>query len=142
MLKIYSKIIPELLLHTVYRMDDVISREEERIDISPNEEFLQVASLRLPKGKTFKPHRHIFQKREINITQESWAIISGKVRAILYDIDNTIIETVILEAGDCSITYGSGSLAGGHTYECIEDAVVLETKNGPYMDTAHDKVFI
>ena len=51
---------------------------------------------------------------------------------------DTIIETPILEVGDCSMTF-----RGGHTYEILEDdTVVYEYKTGPYKGIENDKVFI
>ena len=94
----------------------------------------------MPKDKTFPPHRHITKERTYKeqIAQESWVVISGRVKCILYDIDNTIIATPILEAGDASFT-----LYGGHTYEILEeDTIVYEYKTGPYEGQKLDKEFI
>jgi len=65
-------------------------------------------------------------------------IISGKVKAILYDLDDTIISEPVLDTGDVSIT-----LYGGHTYEILEDdTLVYEYKTGPYLGPEKDKEFI
>jgi cupin fold WbuC family metalloprotein len=135
MRNLYSKIDPSLLLHIVNKQSDIT---EKRVDMTPNEEFLQVACFKLNKGRTFKPHKHIENIRTTNMTQESWIVIRGKIKAILYDIDNTILEEVVLEAGDCSIT-----LRGGHNYLSLEDdSAVYEYKTGPYFGVDKDKVFI
>ena len=102
--------------------------------------FIQCAALKMPKDKTFPPHRHITKERTYaeQIAQESWVVITGKVRCILYDTDNTVIATPILEAGDASFT-----LYGGHTYEILEeDTIVYEYKTGPYEGQQLDKEFI
>ena len=94
----------------------------------------------MKKGKTFEPHKHITKDRHHpeQIAQESWVIIKGKVKCIFYDLDDTIISTPILEAGDASFT-----LYGGHTYEILEDdTIVYEYKTGPYEGIELDKVFI
>jgi len=94
--------------------------------------------MRLNEGKTFLPHRHVTCEKTIHITQESWVVISGKVRAILYDVDDTIVSEEILNPGDCSIT-----LRGGHTYEILEDdTLVYEYKTGPYEGVHLDKELI
>lgn len=135
MRNLYSKIDPLLLLHIVNKQSEIT---EQRVDMSPNEEFLQVACFKLNEGKTFKPHKHIENIRTTNITQESWIVVKGKIKAILYDIDNSILEEVILDAGDCSIT-----LRGGHNYLSLEDgSIVYEYKTGPYFGIDKDKVFI
>jgi cupin fold WbuC family metalloprotein len=134
--KIYSNIDRGKLLHIIVRLNDF----KERIEIVPENNFIQCAALKMPKDKTFPPHRHITKERTYKeqIAQESWVVISGRVKCILYDIDNTIIATPILEAGDASFT-----LYGGHTYEILEeDTIVYEYKTGPYEGQKLDKEFI
>ncbi len=134
MRRIYSKVEPGKLLHVVNARGEIA----ERRDLCPPEESIQMACFRLPKDKTFKPHRHIIKETMHNITQESWIIVQGSIRAILYDLDDTILEEVILLAGDCSITF-----AGGHNYLCLEDdTLVYEAKTGPYLGIEKDKKFI
>lgn len=133
--KYYSKIDPSLLLHIVHRVDDFNGKE--RSDVVPNQEFIQMAALNLPKGRTFKPHKHIYKDVESILPQESWTILKGKVKAIFYDIDDTIIAEPILNAGDCSI-----SLRGGHNYLMLEPSIIREFKVGPYRGQEQDKVFI
>jgi len=135
--KVYSKVKPGTLLHVVHRKSDFITSRE---DIVPTENFIQLATLKMEKGKTFRPHKHIWKKPdpELIIAQESWVVISGKVKCIFYDIDDSILETPILEPGDCSVT-----LQGGHTYEIIsDDTLVYEYKTGPYKGQQNDKVFL
>jgi len=134
--KIYSKINGELL-HQIVRLDDVVAG---RIDLSTDDNYLQCAALKLPKGHTFKPHKHNVNPRhdENYIPQESWCIIRGKVQCILYDIDDTIIAEPILSAGDISFTF-----LGGHNYLILEeDTIVYEYKTGPYFGQKIDKTFI
>jgi len=133
---IYSKIKPEKLLHLVNRVSDIT----ERSNLVPGENFIQCASLNMKKGHTFPPHKHITKDRHYSeqIAQESWVVIKGKVKCIFYDIDDTVIATPILEAGDASFT-----LYGGHTYEILEDdTIVYEYKTGPYEGQQLDKEFI
>jgi cupin fold WbuC family metalloprotein len=133
--KIYSKVEPQTLLHIINRLEDI----QDRTDIAPVEEFLQLATLKMEKGKTFKPHKHIFKPGEEKvIAQESWVVIRGRVKAILYDLDDTVIEEVVLNEGDCSMTF-----RGGHNYESLEEGTtVYEYKTGPYKGQEMDKTFI
>ena len=133
--KIYSK-VDGRLLHVINRLKDI----KERTILIPDNNFIQCATLKMEKGKTFEPHKHITKDRHYpeQIAQESWVIIKGKVKCIFYDLDDTIIATPILEAGDASFT-----LYGGHTYEILEeDTIVYEYKTGPYEGIELDKVFI
>ena len=102
-------------------------------------EFLQLATLKMKKNTTFRPHKHIYKQGEEKvIAQESWVVIKGKVKVIMYDLDDSIISTPILYPGDCSMTF-----RGGHTYEILEeDTLVYEFKTGPYKGQTLDKVFI
>ena len=133
--KIYSK-VDGRLLHVIHRIHEFQGRQ----DVIPENNFLQCATLKMEKGKTFLPHKHITKDRRYSeqIAQESWVIIKGSVKCIFYDIDDNIIAEPILKEGDASFT-----LYGGHTYEILEDnTLVYEYKTGPYEGQKLDKVFI
>lgn len=133
--KIYSKIDSTILLHIVDRVDNIDSQRKNLVD---DVEFLQLSTMKLNKGHTFKAHKHIFCDKITNIAQESWVVIKGSVKCIFYDLDDTVISTPILYPGDCSIT-----LRGGHNYEILEDGTqVREYKTGPYLGQEFDKTFI
>lgn len=134
--KIYSLIEPGKLTHIVIvnNNDDI----EGRTDISDPEEPLQLAMLNFDKGKTFFPHKHIQKNAVTPITQEAWVVLRGKVKAILYDLDNEILEISELNIGDIVITY-----YGGHNYYILQDnTLVAEFKTGPYRGQKYDKVKI
>lgn len=143
MQKIYSRIEPGVLLHLIHRLQDIEAVPQKdgiaRTNVAPDEEILQLATLRMSKGKTFKAHRHIYKEGERSvIAQESWIVVKGSVKAVLYDLNDTVIEEVILNEGDCSMTF-----RGGHNYEIQEDdTIVYEYKTGPYYGQELDKVFI
>lgn len=123
------------LLHIVSRRHDIVP---ERRNLCPDREGLQVATMQLSDGQTFRPHKHLPQQRPDIETQEAWVVLSGRVRVTFYDTDDTVLCQPVLEAGDLSITF-----RGGHTYEALEDATdVAEFKLGPFLGTAADKVFI
>ena len=135
---ICSNECPEHILHAIYHAKDFDKMPHDRLDISNDEEYMQVAALRLKNHKKFRPHKHIDNERKILLTQESWVVIKGKVVAFYYDIDDSLICEETLEAGSCSITY-----CGGHTYQILEDnTFVYEFKNGPYLGVGNDKEFI
>ena len=136
MLYIFSKIEPDRLLHVVNRIHEFQGRKE----VIPENNFLQCATLRMEKGKTFPAHKHITKDRHYpeQISQESWVVIKGSVRCKFYDIDNKLIAEPILKPGDASFT-----LYGGHTYEILEeDTLVYEYKTGPYEGQKLDKEYI
>ena len=134
--KFYSK-VDGRLLHVINRIADI----KERTILIPDNNFIQCATLKMEKGKTFDPHKHITKNRHYpeQIAQESWVVIKGRVKCIFYDLDDTIMSNdTVLGAGDASFT-----LYGGHTYEILEkDTIVYEYKTGPYEGIELDKVFI
>tara|TARA_B100000131_G_scaffold130212_1_gene127036 strand:- start:208 stop:624 length:417 start_codon:yes stop_codon:yes gene_type:complete len=136
MKKIYSRVEEGKLLHIINRYYEI----EGRTDVAPPNEFLQLATLKMEKGKTFRPHKHIWKpcpSAQV-IAQESWVVIKGSVKVHLYDIDDELIEEIVIRQGDCSMTF-----EGGHTYTILEDdTVVYEYKTGPYQGVENDKVFL
>ena len=133
--KIYSK-VDGRLLHIINRIHEFQGRKE----VIPENNFLQCATLRMEKGKTFPAHKHITKERHYpeQIAQDSWVVIKGQVKCKFYDIDDKLIAEPILEPGDASFT-----LHGGHTYEILEeDTIVYEYKTGPYEGQKLDKEFI
>ena len=136
MKKIYSLVDPNKLLHVVVRKEDLTPG---RVEVVPEDNFIQCALLNMEKGKTFKPHRHIFKERTRNvIAQESWIVIQGSVKCTFYDLDDSVLVEPILNPGDASFT-----LEGGHTYTILEDnTLVYEYKTGPYEGQALDKIFL
>jgi hypothetical protein len=134
--KIYSKVEDGKLLHIISRLSEI----EKRTEVVPEDNFIQCATLKMEKGKTFPPHKHITKERSYSeqIAQESWVVIKGSVKCIFYDVDDTIIAEPVLYPGDASFT-----LYGGHTYEILEeDTIVYEYKTGPYEGQKLDKVFL
>jgi cupin fold WbuC family metalloprotein len=107
---------------------------DTRVDAAGTEEILQASLLRLPQGKTIAPHKHLLQFRNTQGTCEAWVVISGQLQARVFDIDNTVADTVELSAGDCMVLY-----RGGHNFTVVsEDAVIYEIKNGPYYGAVFD----
>ena len=133
--KIFSQVEPSKLLHFVHRLEDFSGRQE----IIEPDEVLQLASLEAPADNKYRAHKHIPKHVGLqSITaQESWVVLRGSVLANFFDLDDRLLSSVELNAGDVSVT-----LSGGHSYEILEDALVLEFKTGPYLGQAADKVFL
>ena len=132
---IYSKVNPEKLLHIVYRYSEI----DGRTDIAPENQFLQVSSIKQDKGKKYRAHEHIWKdpKTDQVIAQESWIVVDGSVKVYMYDLDGSLLNEDVIVRGDCSITF-----EGGHNYEIMEDdTIVYEYKTGPYEGVKNDKVF-
>jgi hypothetical protein len=135
MKKIYSRVNQSLLLHLILDELDF----SDRLEIIHEDNFLQLASMSLLEGQEFAAHKHL--DKDVNFrkfhAQESWVVMSGAVAVTYFDIDDTEIETQIIETGGVSIT-----LHGGHSYKVIENSRVLEFKTGPYLGRDADKIFL
>lgn len=105
----------------------------------PSDEFLQCATIRQTEGTTYRAHRHIVQERNEPewIAQEAWVVLHGNIHVTLYDLDNSVLHTDVLEQGDMSLT-----LMAGHNYLFMGEGTVLELKVGKYLGQVRDKTFI
>lgn len=136
MKKIYSKLNPDELLHIVFKKDE-IGESGAHFDLIDSKEYLQVAAMKGAEGKKFPAHKHLPQDRQTSITQECNIIVSGTMKVVYYDTDNTILDDAVLEVGDCTIT-----LKGGHSFSMEKDTLFYEIKNGPYLGREKDKAEI
>lgn len=131
---ILSKIDGEIICSYIFK--DQIS--DYRTDLSNENELLQGSARILKKDIYVKPHKHLPVKRETLGTQESWIVIEGKVLATLYDLDDSKLEEIELNAGSCMVFY-----RGGHSLRVIDDNTIFyEFKNGPYPGYDKDKINI
>lgn len=135
MKKIFSRVEPDKLLHLVLST----SNNQGRAQLIDSDQFLQIATLELKSGENFSAHKHLWKDLPSNnsIAQESWVVIKGSVEVTFFDLDNSKLETHILNAGDLSIT-----LYGGHGYKVLEDTIAIEFKSGPYLGQELDKIYI
>jgi hypothetical protein len=128
--QIFSKTRLNLLLVTVIDSSQVVGR----VEASDIDQILQVNAIRLAQAKTIRPHMHKNTPRNTFGTQEAWVVVSGLLKANIYDINDSLIDTIFLGQGMCMILYN-----GGHNFEVISrDAVIYEIKNGPYYGAKYD----
>lgn len=122
--QIFSK-RDRVLLAVILRRSD--GREEGiTFPTEPSDE-LQVGHMYWKSGHVIAAHEHNPLARKISTTQEVLFIRSGIVRVDLY-VESTHFE--------CSRTLHEGDViylrAGGHGFEILEDADIVEVKQGPY----------
>ena len=104
------------------------------------DDFLQVATFCWPNGKIVADHQHIKRKRCVDKTQEIMFVIEGLCEVRVFDIDNVLIETLILEEKEAIISYW-----GGIGFTSLKKGTkILEVKNGPYdvKNDIEDRIFI
>jgi len=132
MIQVFSQIQKDKLLYSLLKENNI---SEYRSDICPDNEYLQISARLLKSGTKVKAHKHLPIHRESDITQEAWVILEGKVKATIFDLDDSICDEVILEDGDCLVLF-----RGGHSLEVLDkNTIMYEFKTGPYFGFEKDK---
>ena len=131
----YSAVDSSKILFSLLRYCDI---KNFRQDLSKENEYLQVNARKFEKGTYIKPHKHLMRDSRISLTQECWIIFKGIVCAEIYDIDDNFYKKVTLKAGDCIVFFN-----GGNSLKVeVEDSIMFEIKNGPYLGVEKDKISI
>ncbi len=113
------------------RLALVIRSDTVTIDVhffTPDDFSQQLGLLIHPKGKIIRPHQHKPIRRVITQTQETLHVRYGLVEVDVYDFEARKVATVQLREGDTILL-----AAGGHGMRVLEDAQILEIKQGPYL---------
>ena len=118
----------------------LILRHEANVDgvnfFTTSDNPLQLGILQHRQGTEIKSHVHRDSIRTIKNIQEVLHIEYGKVETNFYDQKGEKVGSSILNSGDTILL-----LSGGHGFRILEDAKILEIKQGPYYGTEKDKVF-
>jgi hypothetical protein len=94
---------------------------------TPDSFSQQLAYMRHPAGKVIDPHIHNSVRREVFFTNEVLILKRGRVRVDFYDNARDLVGSRVLEAGDVILL-----ASGGHGFEILEEAEMVEVKQGPY----------
>jgi hypothetical protein len=124
----------EKITHNGYVIAIIIYKNFQRDGIAfvtPNEFSLQLGHMTRPVGYRVVPHVHNPVPRNTIGTQEALFIKSGRIRIDFYAFDQTYLESRELEAGDIILLAGAG-----HGIEVLEEATIVEVKNGPFVEGA------
>ena len=97
----------------------------------------QIGVLNWAQGHRISAHLHNPMKRTIDSTQEVLFVRSGRLRVDLYDSDKRYQCSRELESGDVVFL-----VAGGHGFEILEDADIVEVKQGPYLGEGEKTRFV
>lgn len=104
---------------------------------SPPDFSQQLGYMNRPAGYVIAPHDHNPVPRTINWTQEVLLIKSGVIRLDLYVPETReYLESYILRKGDVVLL-----AHGGHGFNIIEEAEIIEVKQGPYAGEADKSRF-
>jgi len=114
---------------------NVYETNDERTDISDENELIQISLRNLQNGFTVKPHSHLIRRPEKFNANEVWLVLSGQVEARIFDFDDTSIDSLLLTGGDLIAFYN-----GGHSLQVLEaHTKFIEFKSGPYLGVINDK---
>jgi len=94
---------------------------------TPDDFSQQLAYMRRPTGHLIEPHIHNAVPREVVYTQEVLFIRSGRLRVDFYDDARNWVESRELGPGDVILL-----AAGGHGFEVLDEAEIIEVKQGPF----------
>ena len=95
---------------------------------------LQVVIHKRKVSSYTKAHMHKSVERVTQNLQECLVVIKGKMKIDLFASDNKFFKSIYVSAGQTVIF-----ISGGHAVRILEDAELIEVKNGPFIE---DKVFI
>jgi hypothetical protein len=96
----------------------------------------QLALMCRPTGYRITPHVHNEVRREVIYTQEVLFVRKGVVRVDFYDASRNYLESRVLVAGDTILL-----ASGGHGFEVLEEAEMIEVKQGPYAGEKDKSLF-
>jgi hypothetical protein len=99
--------------------------------LSPNYFSLQLGHMRRPTGYQVVPHMHNAVQRHTVGTQEVLFIKRGRIRIDFYSFSQEFLESRELGPGDLVLLVGAG-----HGVEVLEEATLVEIKNGPFIEGA------
>lgn len=126
----------EKIIHKGKVIAIIIGRDHETDGIqfvTTPDSLLQLGHMKRPPGYKVVPHIHNEIRRETFGTQEVLFLKQGVIEVDFYSFEREYLQTKTLSAGDIIFLGGAG-----HGIRVIEEAVIVEVKNGPY-DPASDK---
>jgi hypothetical protein len=104
--------------------------------LTPSECNLQVGHVVYPAGGVIARHLHLPIERHLVGSSEVLVMQQGRCEVDVYTQDRRLVASRELHVGDILI-----AVQGGHGFRVIEDAVLLEIKQGPYPGSAEKERF-
>lgn len=95
---------------------------------TPDDYSLQLGENFYAKGDAIESHVHVPQERHIAKVNEFIFLKAGKLLLHLFTSERAPVGDVELRAGDCVLLTG-----GGHGFDVLAGAQLLEVKQGPYL---------
>ena len=96
--------------------------------VTPPEHNFQVGFVVHPQGAEIQSHLHRTIDRHISNTSEVLVVRKGNCEIDVFDNQKRLVETLQMTPGDVMVM-----ISGGHGFRMLEDTVLLEIKQGPYI---------
>lgn len=96
--------------------------------LTPDDFPMQLGVNFYAPGQRIKPHVHVESQRDVRDQQELLVLKRGRAVLHLYTMRRELAHDVDLRAGDCVLL-----ASGGHGLDILEDAQLIEAKQGPYL---------
>jgi mannose-6-phosphate isomerase-like protein (cupin superfamily) len=103
---------------------------------TPDSSSFQLGYMKRPADYKIDSHSHRTITRTILTSQEVLFIRSGKVRIDFFNDDEVYLESRVVVQGDVVLI-----ASGGHGFEILEEAEMIEVKQGPYIGEIEKVVF-
>lgn len=113
------------------------TRVEETTFFSPPESSFQFGLLAHRSGFVEPPHNHKSITRTINDLQQMFVVQRGIVAVQLYTDEGDLLREIVMHPGDAIVL-----IHGVHGIRVIEDMQCISVKQGPFLGTELDKVFV
>ena len=113
------------------------ARVDKTTFFSPPESSFQFGLLAHEAGFIELPHLHRAVTREIRDLQQMFVVQRGIVAVQLYSDEKDLLREVVLRAGDAIVL-----IHGIHAIRVVEDMQCISVKQGPFLGTEQDKVFV
>ena len=107
---------------------------KETTFLTPQTSNLQVGFVVYGAGGEIARHVHKPIERHITGTSEVLVVKKGRCQIDIYNDERELIATRDLRKGDLMLMVG-----GGHGFRMLEETVLLEIKQGPYLGVEGEK---
>ena len=104
--------------------------------VTPSDHKQQVGFIAYPAGDYVQRHLHLPLERHIVGTSEVVYVRSGLCLLDVYDDAKELVASRELRTGDLVLMVG-----GGHGFRMIEDTLLIEVKQGPYLECEEKERF-
>jgi hypothetical protein len=104
---------------------------------SPSESSFQFGLLAHEAGFVEPPHFHKAVKRTIDDLQQMFVVQRGRVAIQLFSDAGALLREIEMGPGDAIVL-----IHGVHAIRVVEDMQCISVKQGPFLGTENDKVFV